>query len=279
MRLTLALTALAILWPGTVWAREAVRYRARVLPTATVHVLEVPPGHEIRPMLAPARRTVRAWVREQGAVAGLNGGYVNHQDGVSASYVTIDGGLRSDPHDNDLLVNNPKLKPYLGRIFHRTELRVLAGPSGTCWRLAPHAEPLPAGYRLMHALQAGPRLLPTLRLEQEGFVAYGRRDAQGRRPLVRDGIAAYGRAARSALGLRPDGTMLLVAALGPEGGGLTLPELRDLLASEGCSEALNLDGGSSTSLVVRDGDRLNEYAPPKGGAKVRSVLLILPLRR
>lgn len=276
MRRLVALLALAILLPGARSAEEAVRYRAIALTTATLHVVEVPPSYRVTPVLAPNRRTVSAWARELGAVAALNGGYFNHQDGVSASYVTIAGQTRSDPHQNELLVNNPQLKPYLPQIFDRTEFRVLEGPDGPRWSLAPHFAPVPPGLRIVDALQAGPRLLPTLRLEEEGFVAYGPSDAQGHRPLRRDGIAAYKRAARSALGLKPDGTLVLAAALGPKGGGLTLPELCDALAQVGCSEAMNLDGGSSTTLVHREGDRLKKDAPPEGEAKVRSVLVVLP---
>jgi len=129
------------------------------------------------------------------------------------------------------------------------------------------------------ALQAGPVLLPSLGLEAEGFVAFAAADATGHRAVVRDGIGSYQRTARSALGLRPDGTLILVAAVGPEDGGLTIPELRDLMAQEGCATAMNLDGGSSTSLAHRVGDRLKVEAPPKGEAKVRSVLVVLPGRR
>lgn len=276
MRRLLALFVLLILIPGAGSAEKAIRYRSIALPTATLHVVEVPPSFRVTPVLAPTRRTVSACARELGAVAALNGGYFNHQDGVSASYITIAGQTRSDPHRNGLLVNNPQLKPYLPKIFDRTEFRVLAGPDGPRWTLAPHFAPVPSGFRLVDALQAGPRLLPTLRLEEEGFVAYGPADAEGRRPLRRDGIAAFQRAARSALGLKPDRTLVLAAALGPEGGGLTLPELSEVLAEVGCSEAMNLDGGSSTTLVHREGDRLKLNAPPEGEAKVRSVLVVLP---
>lgn len=258
-------------------ATEPLKHRTYGFKDARVHLVEVPRTYTVKPAIAPVRRTVRAWVQETGALAAVNGGYFNIQDGQGASYVTVDGTTCQDPHHNELLINNPDLKPYLPRIFDRTEWRVLTGPGGPSWSLAPHSAPIPNGKRLVHALQAGPQLLPTLRLEEEGFTAYGT-DAKDRRTLVRDGIGAYRKAARSAIGLRPDGTILLVAAVGSKGGGLSLPELRDVLAKEGCTEALNLDGGSSTTLVYREGSRMNVIAPPKGEARVRSVLLVLPPR-
>lgn len=275
MKRALGLLFLTFLVSGAGAAPEAVRHRAIALGGTTVHLVEVPSIYTVKPAIAPVRRTVRAWVQETGALAAVNGGYFNIQDGQGASYVTVDGTTCQDPHHNELLINNPDLKPYLPRIFDRTEWRVLAGPGGTSWVLAPHSAPIPDGHRLVHALQAGPRLLPQLRLEAEGFTAFGT-DAKGRRTLVRDGIGAYRKAPRTALGLRPDGTMLLVAAVGAKGGGLSLPELRDVLATEGCTEALNLDGGSSTTLVYREGNHMNVIAPPKGEARVRSVLLVLP---
>ena len=51
---------------------------------------------------------------------------------------------------------------------------------------------------------------------------------------------------RSAVGLAP-GRLLLVAADEP---GLSLRELAELMAALGAREALNLDGGGSTSLAV-----------------------------
>jgi len=61
---------------------------------------------------------------------------------------------------------------------------------------------------------------------------------------------------RSAVGLSADGnTLLLVAVDGRQEGhsrGATLAELGELLKSLGATDALNLDGGGSTALVVRD---------------------------
>lgn len=60
---------------------------------------------------------------------------------------------------------------------------------------------------------------------------------------------------RTALGIRPDGTTLLVVADGRfkhQAEGLTLPELQRIMRWLGCSEAINLDGGGSTTMYVHD---------------------------
>ncbi len=60
------------------------------------------------------------------------------------------------------------------------------------------------------------------------------------------------RHARSAIGICKDGSVLLVAVDGksPVSRGVTLPELADILKRAGAQQAINLDGGGSTAMVV-----------------------------
>lgn len=58
---------------------------------------------------------------------------------------------------------------------------------------------------------------------------------------------------RTALGIRPDGTTLLVVADGRfrhQAEGFTLPELERIMLWLGCTDAINLDGGGSTTMYV-----------------------------
>lgn len=60
---------------------------------------------------------------------------------------------------------------------------------------------------------------------------------------------------RTALGIRPDGTTLLLVADGRfknKAEGLTLNELEMILRWLGCTDAINLDGGGSTTMYVRE---------------------------
>lgn len=61
---------------------------------------------------------------------------------------------------------------------------------------------------------------------------------------------------RTAVGIREDGTVLLVVADGrfKIAAGLSLPELQQILRWLGCRDALNLDGGGSTTLFLNIGD-------------------------
>jgi exopolysaccharide biosynthesis protein len=77
-------------------------------------------------------------------------------------------------------------------------------------------------------------------------------------------------AARSAIAINAQGKLLIVTALDRVGGkGPTLGELAQLLQSMGAVNALNLDGGSSTSLFL-GGQLVNRS--PATTAKVNSVL-------
>lgn len=65
--------------------------------------------------------------------------------------------------------------------------------------------------------------------------------------------AKDGRQPRTALGLKPDGTLVLYAVDGRQSGysvGLTQYNLAEELLNQGCTTAVNLDGGGSTSLSL-----------------------------
>lgn len=80
--------------------------------------------------------------------------------------------------------------------------------------------------------------------------------------MVRDGsitdnstwvYRSDGRQPRSALGLKPDGTLVLYAVDGRQSGysvGLTQYDLAEELLRQGCTTVVNLDGGGSTALSV-----------------------------
>ena len=65
---------------------------------------------------------------------------------------------------------------------------------------------------------------------------------------------AKGRAPRTAVGVKEDGTMLFYAADGRQSGysgGLTELDLAEELVQQGCEWAVNLDGGGSTTFALR----------------------------
>ena len=92
----------------------------------------------------------------------------------------------------------------------------------------------------------------------------------------RPGFAAN-RHPRTALGWDPDRQRVWIAVVeGRREGsaeGMTLPELAELFRSLGATEALNLDGGGSSVMVVR-GRRVSRPSYPAGERPVVNALLI-----
>lgn len=224
---------------------NAIRYEQRTLPQSIVHILWIPAnsGFVLTPALSPKGNTVEEFARKHRAVAILNAGFFDPVNHKSTSYVVLQGKVVSDPKDNDRLVNNPNLKPYLNQIFNRTEFRRYLCGQTTSYDIVLHGEPAPTGCQLVDAVGAGPRLLPELSLVQEGFVD----NANGR-----DALGSNQPNARTAVGITRDGgVILLMVAQKPSAStnsGLSLPAIANLMKSLGVNKAMNLDGGSSSSL-------------------------------
>lgn len=112
-----------------------------------------------------------------------------------------------------------------------------------------------------HVVGGGPRLLAGGRyVGGEGFT---------------DGFL-HRRHPRTALARLADGRLLLVVVDGRQpyhSLGMTLPELAATLAALGATDALNLDGGGSTTLVVR-GTVVNLPSDESGERPVSDVLLV-----
>lgn len=85
---------------------------------------------------------------------------------------------------------------------------------------------------------------------------------------------------RTAIARLKDGRLLLATVDGRQPGrsvGMSLPELAGLLLEYGVLEAINLDGGGSTTMVV-NGKLVNSPSDPTGERPVSDAILILPRR-
>ncbi len=225
--------------------------------------------------------TTSDMANQRKALAAINGGFFNLSNAESTSYVVIDGKSQCDPRQNKALIENPKLKPYMEAILNRSELRILedkAGKRKAC--IARHNAAVPADWKLIHSVQAGPALLPANTEEEEAFV---RKSADGK---IVDSIGSFKRAARTACGITADNHLLLlcVANKGQEefSSGATLAELAKTLEDLGCTGAINFDGGTSTTMVVAEGNyrdegsyRANRVISSNPEKLIKSGLIIL----
>jgi exopolysaccharide biosynthesis protein len=204
----------------------------------------------IRPYMAEAIETTSSAAQRVNALIAVNSAFFNLSDGESASYIYIDGKQVCDPTHNMALVNNKGLEPFLTKIFNRSELRFLKSKSGLIkMTIQPHSDAIPEDMKLLHSIQAGPQLLPTFTGRQEAFI----RKPPGAAKEV-DSIGTSMRAARTAFGITDDGTAIIVCVQGKRNKefseGISLPALADFMKSIGCTQAINFDGGTSTTMVL-----------------------------
>lgn len=224
------------------------------------------PSYKVVPLIAQNRDTTTDLTAKANAVAGINAGYFNLTDGVSASYVTEGGKPVLDPTVNKALIENPNLKPFLKQIFDRSELRIyepneskVASKEAAAGKgrnvgdlqavIVAHHMPASADVRILHAMQGGPALLPGIRSEAEAFIRKGK---DGKSV---DAIGTTRKAARTAIGITPGGGIVFAIIEGSRGkefkAGASLKDMAQLLKEVGCNSALNLDGGTSTTMTVR----------------------------
>ncbi len=140
-------------------------------------------------------------------------------------------------------------------------------------------------------LKPGEKL--SLRLETTGF-AWDRYDAAiggGPRllkggeidvPYKEEGFGAAfseGRNPRTAVGITPEGDWILAVADGRSeiSVGATLPEMAEIMRRQGCTEALNLDGGGSSAMNLL-GLTVNRPSDKTGERPVANALVVKGLR-
>lgn len=193
--------------------------------------------------------------QEEGAVAGINGGFFNMPNGGLLGLVVKDGKLIS-PHvgrrpARSVIAFTKDGQPFIER---------LKAINGQVVRL--NGQPTPP---LRMALGAGPTLLKNGQL-------YITADAEELGPKGNDITRACG---RSLIAYNKDKMMLatLSGARDSHSQGWKLPVLAKYLQKKGMSEALNLDGGGSVGMaigpnIVGNGPQAGTYQRPIGDALV-----------
>jgi exopolysaccharide biosynthesis protein len=252
------------------------RYEAIAKTRYVAHILTIAPSFTVRPFLAETTLTVEQVAAKTNAIAVINAGFFDPINQKTTSTVLMDGQLVATPKDNERLVNNPKLAPYLNAILNRSEFRVYQCGSQVRYGIDLRSAPIPDGCRLAQAVGGGPQLLPKNTSQLEGFTAYVKGE------LIRDAIGGTQPNARSAIGLKPDGTVIwvMVAQTLAQPSGMTLDELADFMKRLGVTSALNLDGGTSSSMYVQGNvlyGKRDEAGQPIKRA-VKSALLLLKVQ-
>lgn len=174
----------------------------------------------------------------------VNAGFFDPKNQKTVSYVTIDGEEILNPNDNENLMTNDALKPYMDKILNRSEFRVLQDEKGKyIYDIAQHNDKVGDGLTLKHSIQAGPMLFPNLQLEEEFFVLI--RDGK----IVSESASSLHKYARTAIGIRGNNVYLFIIT---NEAPMNLEEVADLTRRWGMEKAMAFDGGGSTSFDSLD---------------------------
>ena len=180
---------------------------------AKVHILT---GKKFNTKDKSGKETVLQMTKRMGAVVGINGGgFVDYGYGsdIPIGYVIKDGKVIWSP--------TTKKMDLIGMTNDNKLLLVNATGE----------EAVEMGMR--DGLQFGPFLM-----------------VNGVRPKFKDSAGGFSRAARVAIAQRKDGIILFLVTEGTHAAGPNMKELIDTLELYGAYNAANLDGGTSTQLVI-----------------------------
>jgi exopolysaccharide biosynthesis protein len=170
------------------------------------------------------------------------------------------------------------------RGYHEGQKALVIGPAmtdGTQWARAEKPRPALIINAARRGIIAEPKQLP--RDAQQAIAGSHIVIKDGRKTTLPDTPFSTSRHPRTAVGTADGGrTLVLVVVDGRRPGvsvGMTLAELADLMLKLGCEHALNLDGGGSSTLVMRNPElnQLQVINQPSGG-KQRAVANVLGVR-
>ena len=196
-------------------------------------VVEIPSGSQwahLQLVSDTVLTTVSDFAERHKALAAINGSFFNMRTGEPVCYLRINGEeLGENTPGRDDTINRKYYQYAAIRLLRSGRPRFLIPDSSRM-----HEHQLPDS----NIMTTGPMLIA------KGMDVPQRLD----RSFVSH------RHNRTAIGLKPDGTVVLVVADGRsrhEAEGLSLPELTRVMRWLGCSDAVNLDGGGSTTMFVR----------------------------
>ena len=197
-----------------------------------IFVLEIPDTAHYTLAFAhePRRTKTSEMAQKHGAVAAVNGSFFDMDQHFPVCYLRIDSvELGENTPGKDTV--NRKYYQYGTLCLLGDSVFILKTDSSRHWE---EALPYP------DIMTAGPLLI------WHDTLQYMRDD----RTFVTN------RHNRTAVGIRDDGTVLLLVADGrfKQAEGLSLTELQQIFRWLGCRDALNLDGGGSTTLFLNIGD-------------------------
>ncbi len=203
-------------------------------------------GQKIKPYVSKTLTTPKKVYDDNCFDLVVNGGFFDVENGKNASYVTIDGVLTGNIEKHLRLVENLKKENRLEEVLSRSELRILENKRHKLkFDIERHSDPIRKGYKIKHALGAGPMILPCADLAGEGFVVY---DENG---IVKSqSVDILKRRERTALGLKGKYLYIIIFTKDYR---VDVNEMKNYLDEKlKLEKAMALDGGLSTAINHKD---------------------------
>ncbi len=205
------------------------------------------------------------------AILTINAGFFDPENQKTASYVVNDYQTVEDPIFNENLMLNPVTRKNLRSILNRTEFRVLDCDSKLKYEIAPHNAKLDFLCSVKTSAQAGPQLLPSLRLEEEFFVI---KDKDGN--VIRESASVLQKTPRTLIGLKSQekGSQEIHIFIVTNEHPMDIFEARDLCAKYGLDSAMAFDGGSSTSFDYKKIHVVSTQESGDTGRALKSFMIV-----
>ena len=232
-----------------------------------VYVIEVNPAKsraKLQPVIVSELETNNDVYKRLHPRFIVNAGFFDPKNQKTVSSVVVNGEVILDPKQNENLMNNVALKPYIDKILNRSEFRILENEKGKIlYDIAAHNDAISEGYKIKHAIQAGPMLVPDLKLEEEFFIL--KRDGK----IISESASSLHKYARTAIGIKENNVYIIIAT---NDAPMTLEEVANFARSLGLEKAMAFDGGGSTSF---DSQELHIISEKDNQArKLKSFLML-----
>jgi len=216
--------------------------------TAGIYVFKINTkkyGNKIKPYMTKRLTTPQIVYEDNCFDLVVNGGFFDVKNGKSVSYVTIDNKLVADVEDNTKLMKELKAQDRFEKVLSRAEFRILENKRHKLkFDIALHDAPIKKGYKIKHALQAGPMLLPEMDLVNEGFVVYENNMVKSQ------AVDILKRRERTVLGLK--GKYLYIV-LFTKDHKVDAHEMKDYMQNTlKVKKSMALDGGLSTAVNYKN---------------------------
>ncbi|TKC12637.1 phosphodiester glycosidase family protein [Pedobacter polaris] len=194
--------------------------------------------------------------KENNAIAAINGTFFDIKNGGSVDFVKVGGAVINQ---NRLEKNNTRARHQRAAILiNNGKLSIKKWDGSTNWE---------DSLTEKDVMNSGPLLIYNQKIEELDTTAFNRL----RHP-------------RSAIGIKADGTVILLTVDGRQenSAGMSLFELTKVMRWLGCTSAINLDGGGSTTLWVSSAPENGVVNYPsdnkkwdhEGTRKVANVILL-----